>query len=571
MKAYKINTRFVLILSLVLLFSCNEDRLDLLPLGVVGDETFFATPDGPYQALYGVYRQLQYDGYSGTGEVVMGSCTSDDAEFGGEFGGGDQPEIQDICYFRMTSTTPLMRNYWTAMYQGIQRASTIIHKLPTASGVLISASEIDQIVTEARCLRAFFYFELNKAFGGVVVYDNIPDAAQITSIKRSTIKETFNFIEEELLDVADKLPDTRGTWKVTRGFANAVLAKMYLFESSYAKNYPGDARFAGCVERWEKVQEYTGKVINSPAGYELVGMEGQSYSTLFDENTNALMYMWTVEGENSPESIFEVQFIHDTRPLDQRWLGASQGDLGAVLTGQCSRYFPSQGVRWWVTKEGTALNKGGEGFGYNCPTQDFMDEMNTYFDSDPRINWWVGRPGDSIWVSINGIEQWVYMDFRESPTGMNHKKCHYIHPNYRGPNWDQNAGNIRLIRLADVILWAAEAEYHLGNEPAARAHVNKIRARARSNGAAANLGQPADFTSPITFYDIVRERRIELCFESHRYWDLVRWRLAEQEISGLETRWAGQVFFEPGKHEFYPIPQYDIDKSEGSIVQNPWY
>jgi hypothetical protein len=200
-----------------------------------------------------------------------------------------------------------------------------------------------------------------------------------------------------------------------------------------------------------------------------------------------------------------------------------------------------------------------------------MDEMNLYFPNDPRIDYWVGLPGDSIWEDVNGVQQWVYMDFRESPTGRNHKKCHYIHPKYKGPNWDQNAGNIRLIRIADVILWEAEAQFMLGNEPRARELVNMIRKRARMNGSEKNLSHPAEFTSPITFEDIVRERRIELCFENHRFWDLVRWNLADIEISGLITRWAGEIDFEAGKHEFYPIPQIDIDKSEGSILQNPGY
>jgi len=118
--------------------------------------------------------------------------------------------------------------------------------------------------------------------------------------------------------------------------------------------------------------------------------------------------------------------------------------------------------------------------------------------------------------------------------------------------------NWRILRYADVLLMAAEAYNKTDNDPAAQAELFKVRNR-------------AGFSDPITaigddlFNMIVKEREIELAFEGSRYWDLVRWGLAEQELS--------DIGFVKGKHEVFPIPKNEIiaNNAMTSADQNPGY
>jgi starch-binding outer membrane protein, SusD/RagB family len=120
---------------------------------------------------------------------------------------------------------------------------------------------------------------------------------------------------------------------------------------------------------------------------------------------------------------------------------------------------------------------------------------------------------------------------------------------------DNYRSNFVLLRYADVLLMAAEANAKSSDEANARLFVNQVRAR-QGTGLA-----PINSTGQALITDIYHERRVELAFEGHRYTDLVRWGLADQELSGLG--------FVAGKHELFPIPQIEVDAS--GMAQNPNY
>jgi hypothetical protein len=129
--------------------------------------------------------------------------------------------------------------------------------------------------------------------------------------------------------------------------------------------------------------------------------------------------------------------------------------------------------------------------------------------------------------------------------------------------------NVRLIRYADVVLMAAEAAIEIGNNGLALAYVNQVRTRARNSG---DTGFPADL-SAVSFEDIVHERRLELSMESSRFFDLVRWNLAEKYINGITLAAMGDGFtinFVKGKHEFFPIPEQELQKATGLVQYEAW-
>lgn len=560
----KIKTKLITFITFpFLLMGCNEDFLDKQPLGVVSDESLFATENGPLEALYGTYNQLQYDEFQGTGIWALGSCASDDAEVGGEFGGHDYEDAQQINEMTHHSVNTVCSDWWKTHYMGAFRASTIITNLPEADYV-ISEEEKDLYIAEAKFLRAFFYFQLAKVFGGVPTSEAPFQPDEIVGLERKSLNEVYTFIEQDLLDAAQVLPDVNATGRVDKGAANALLAKLYLFESSYAKNYPGDIRFEGMTQKWDKVKQHAEMVMNSSANYKLLGLNGETYESNYSPQTNALMYLFTCSGNNSEEAIFEVQNTYVAS--ENVWSARNELGFGENFYGQGTRFCVFNQCRNYIDDEGV-LQANAHGWGFNTPTSDFMDEMNAHFADDPRVDYWIAQPGDSLLISSGG-GTWVQYEFSQSPTGYHHQKADYVHPEIRGSEWWQQPYNVRLIRLADVILWAAEAEFEMGNNAQARNYLNMIRQRARNSG---TTGQPEELTGQVTLLDIVRERRIELCFESHRFYDLVRWRLADEEISGYDTFYGGVVEFEEGTHEFFPLPSIEIDKSGGSLEQNPGY
>ena len=122
--------------------------------------------------------------------------------------------------------------------------------------------------------------------------------------------------------------------------------------------------------------------------------------------------------------------------------------------------------------------------------------------------------------------------------------------------------NYTAIRFAEVLLWEAEALNELGRPAEAQAPLEQVRARARAQAEdPATALPPINTTGQQEMRDAIRhERQVELGFELHRFFDLVRWDIAADSLSG----------FEKGKHELFPLPQTEIDLNP-SLIQNPGY
>ncbi|HJY22183.1 MAG TPA: RagB/SusD family nutrient uptake outer membrane protein, partial [Hanamia sp.] len=185
------------------------------------------------------------------------------------------------------------------------------------------------------------------------------------------------------------------------------------------------------------------------------------------------------------------------------------------------------------------------GWGFIAPSTSFI---NAFEPNDPRLGY-----------TVDVASQNVYKIFGQ------------VTGNNKGN--DDAPSNKIYIRWADVMLWKAEALNETGAYPEAIAIINKIRQRARLSVNASGTLPPAgtlpdrDVTS--TNKDqiknwLVQERRVELGFESQRFNDLKRWGLAKSFLTGL-----GKNFQD--KNYLYPIPQGEIDKSGGTITQNPGY
>jgi len=535
----------------LILANCSEDFLETKPIALETTETFYYNQAGADAAITAVYSQLcSRDIWDKYYLMSMGSIASDDAEAGGA-NANDMPFwAQDIDkLIHLPTNIEIFEYTWAYMYKGIYYANIVLENIPGIKETDTEAdpARIDQYVAEAKFMRALYHFALCQIFGEVPMVDHVLQPSEFEQ-SRSSFKDLFDFMEKDLKEAAAALPTSYSgldVGRATKGAANALLAKILVYQSSYAKNYPGDSRFTGLTQRWDEALQAAELVINSNA-YKLVGVDGETYSTWWSPNTGGYRYAFTVDGDNCPESIFEIQNVQD----------------GLGWTSTRGNYFTIfSTVRGYFDASGTSVSWG---WGFNCPTQDLLD---AYEVGDPRVATTIGKSGDSVLVGTN---EWYEMDFSASPTSMSCRKYECSPDEYWGPkgDWQEGPMNLRVIRYADLVLFAAEAAFESGNNTKALEYINMVRKRARLSGGPSNT-VPADLTS-LTLDDIVKERRLELALEGHRFFDLVRWRLAEEKIDG--TQLLGGTFtvdYQAPKHDFYPLPDVEVTMSGQKLVQYP--
>ena len=262
---------------------------------------------------------------------------------------------------------------------------------------------------------------------------------------------------------------------------------------------------------WQQVYDLTKEVMNSGL-YDLAG----DYATI-----------WRESGKNNIESIFEIQ------------TGVTSACDGGIYN-----YSEFQGPRAGFARGWSDL-----GWGFGTPSQNLV---NAYEPGDLR------KDATIITIDNDGTTLWdgVRIPSKDSVEGQyyNYKAYHsQVAESYCG-NRGEMPKNIRILRYADVLLMNAEAAFNLGNTGEAKDNINLIRERAGLD--------PLD---AVTMDDIWKERRLELALEHDRFFDLVRQGRAAQVMTA-----AGKNFT-AGKNEILPIPQEQIDLTEGKLQQNPNY
>ena len=559
----------LLLMTPFILISCTEKFLDTELSGVSTADVYYSSVSGLSQLVVGTYSSLNPCAANlhnlDVMYVAFGSIASDEAEAGGEQGGNDIVDFQnwDKGIPQTTEPKAVSENNWAYNYKLIARANQVLEGIAfyrdnNSSINADSAAMLDQFEGEMEFLRAFAHFKMTQIYGGVPIIDHILGSSEY-GITRNTVAECLHFVQDRLIIAIDLLPEkseysAADLGRVTKGAAESLLAKAYLYESSYAENYASDSRFTGCENKYNLALTHAENVISS-GEYSLVGINGETFDTYWNQNgstiypvsTPGYRYIFTVAGENSAESIFEIQSVND--------------GLGYML---------SRGTYLTVYMAVRNTSIGTLGWGFNCPTEDLL---NAYEAGDPRMIVSIGQTGDQVYVN----DQWVTMDCMQSPTNMISRKYEASPDEYwtsksadgNGPN------NFPYIRYGDVVLMAAEAALKTNDNAKALDYVNMIRKRAR-NGAV--TGVPEDLSS-ITFDDIVKERQLELALEAHRFFDLVRWGKTDL-IQGQELqKWLGGVSqpspisndFTVGVNEFFPIPEVEIINSNGTLEQYNGY
>ena len=514
---------FLLFLS-VGFTSCQkaDDFLDREPISDVTEVLYFTNNQSIVFGLTAVYDVLQWEQAPSekySHEWVFGDACSDDAVPGGDnisFAGG----LLKLSKFQSgAETVAEVEGIWEKEYAGIARANYMIQKI---SEVSIDEEEFTQnkarYIAEAKFLRAYFYFELVKIFGGVVLFTEVPAPSEYNK-PRSSEQEIWKQIETDLLEASKSLPlkseykkDELG--RATKGATLSLLAKAYLFQ-----------------EKWKDAKETAEMVINSNE-YDLI----DNYQQVFE-----------VEGEHGMGSVFEINYSNQT-----------------------PSHFPLFVFEGSIIPHNSRYEKDPKnpGWGWNHPTQSLFDAFEA---NDWRRQATIIANGDMLYDGVTANNGKASYDTGEPTLYFNRKV--YI------PLKDKNTGgqpetgsptNTRVIRYSDVLLIHAEASYKADDEGSAKKSLNLVRARARKFSVIKNATLAGDATllpdvtasGQALLEAIWHERRVELGLEWHRFYDLVR----QERAATLLAKYG----FKEGTHEHYPIPLIAVQSTEGSVTSNPW-
>lgn len=498
------------LLTLMCFYGCVD--LDLQPLDAIIEEDFYKTENDFRGATFASYSSIQ-SLYATTEENLSAHNewwrvtiqTSDDME--SEVGG----ELYNYNKFRFLPDDNAF--YWTyvVLYQGVYRANKVLEKLEEENE--LSAEEKAQYEGEAKFLRAWFHFQSFKLWGGYapLMEETLTDFSNLAA-PNSTPEATLALILSDFKTASENLPDS---WDDSNlGRATAWAAKSYLGKVHLHKGDPGSA-----IPFFKAVYE-GGPYILMP-----------NYSLVFD-------YTY----ENNRESIFEVQFA------------SNSDDNGWVLDDFHSENF----------KATQGYNRGSdqdlyEGETY-YPTKLYTEATDT---EDPRYDVNVYRTGDTYygpWGDVETIED--LDDFSEG---------NHLLKKYRGKNIEKmgfvgvvDFNNERLFRYADLILLYAETL--INSDPAMATNlINEVRLRSYPNATPVPSGlSMTDLTEALR-----SERRFELAFEGHRYFDLVRWGIAQETFDALNTGTNDNLWSSKTANGLFPIPQKEIDRSQGVLNQIP--
>ncbi|WP_316840500.1 RagB/SusD family nutrient uptake outer membrane protein [Pedobacter gandavensis] len=551
---------------------CSKSFLDKNPQAelivpqLTTQEGVEATLTGAYGLLNGNTNGTWGNYGAAPSQWLLGEVTSDNAHKGSE--NGDQPNMNLLERHSPTSTNDNLENLWNRCFEGIQRCNNTLQilALVQATGKKFPDARANEIIAEARMLRAHYNFLLVRAF------KNVPLITEATTEPAvDNMKDIYPAIVDDLKFAVANL--TPASPKGQKGRVNQIAAKAYLGKVYlYQKNY------LGALPLFDDV------IASRP------GIESIPYANNFDVNT-----------EDGPEAIFAVQHSVGTDGS-----GGDNGNVGDMLNfpyngslpiSCCGFFQPSIDLAnsFKVNANGLPYLDGSYIINPYVSDRglDSAGKANYQVDKsipfDPRIDYTLGRRGVPFldWGDMAG-DEWI-RDFSNGGPFIAMKnviKKKDISGNTGPGNTNISGLNVNIIRLADVYLMAAECEIEVGSVPKALILVNRVRDRASklppikigaTDAAAYKVSPYLSFPDQTYARNAVRfERRLELSLEGHRFYDLVRWGIVKQRLNDYFSFEGGFFNYLQGivmedRDAYFPIPQTQIDRSKGILKQNPGY
>ncbi|WP_370476321.1 RagB/SusD family nutrient uptake outer membrane protein [Tamlana flava] len=494
----------------VMVFSGCESELDQAPISNRSAATFYNNETDFEQAIVGVYNALSY--HSGS-QFYLSEVRSDNVYIAGLAGVREWIPITNLS---RTLGNSITRTAWDAPYVGILRANTVLDKLNEAA--VPDQTTRNRMEGETKFLRAFFYFDLVRFFGGVPVIDRIITPAEALEIPRGTPQDVYDLIVSDLKSAITLLPNTPSeAGRPSSVVAKALLGKVYLTMSgpTYGISGPG----LGVDMKSDALTLFNDVISSGQFG------DVPSYATIFNSTS-----------ENNADIVFAIQNIND----------GTGGDKGIGTILPTLMYHES-----WARVH-LPFAGGSPSDGIVTPSNQVL---NSFEASDVRDDYSILRS----WVDDTGglstdamIVKYLDLDSNDEPIASTLPVDRF--------NWGVD---FPVIRYTDVLLMKAEILIQTGGS---QTDIDKIINDVRNR---AGLGTVSNVNLDV----LLEERRKEFYGEGLRFHDLVR----TGKVIDVMNAWiavddAADVMNQmEANFIIYPINQSQLEVSPGLYEQNPGY
>ncbi|RYE37085.1 MAG: RagB/SusD family nutrient uptake outer membrane protein [Sphingobacteriaceae bacterium] len=560
MKSYKIFT--VVFLLSCLIVSCKKNYLDRAPGIALDEEKVFSDPvqaarfaDNAYNYLINDY--IRFNDHRGSTSQASDEAVSGNSE-------SSVTTLNRGLYHDHSTSASLndMRDVWAREYAGIAITNKTLNKISAIPVAAIFPAA--RVEGEMRFLRAFFYFELIKRFGGVPLIIKVYDVNDDINLPRSTYDECVNFILADLEKAvtllqndADYGPSNYG--RATKGAALALKARVLLYAASPLNNPTNDK------VKWKAAADAAKEVIE----LSLYSLQA-TYTDLLNVPSSTEYIMIKVRGPRAIDGIFADYAMSPGS-------GGAQGQMD-----------PTQNHVDLYEMAATGKGITEAGSGYN-PQQPYVGRdprfyANILYNGAP----WQGKTIET-WAQYGTSGNLLANGKDYNPNSIIYTATRYYCKKYWPEVYNRIGGtsgttlfNYVFFRYGEVLLNYAEA-LNESDGPVADVYnsINQIRKRAGMPNLPASLDQTQMRNA------VRHERAIELAFEDHRWYDIMRWKngpdIVAKPIYGMNVikNTNGTFTYTPvllsstfQKVYFdymhrYPIPKVEIYKSKGILVQNP--
>lgn len=548
------------------LFAGCSDFLDMNPNGILDEESVSGVEQLD-KLVISAYSMLGNDHYDIPFNLwPYGNVRSDDAYKGGR----DESDIQDFHFYETSSN--ITANFgepdglWYNCYIAISRANNALRSLNNVSEQDFPNKKIR--IGECRFIRGHFYFLLKVLFKSIPYIDEtvaIENYGTISNIALSN-DELWQKIADDFKAAYDNLPESQGTdvGRANKYSAAAYLAKTYLYKA------------------YRQDEKHNVTEINAEDLKQVLTFSNEVMSSDYDLEDDFAYNFLPGSYENGKESLFAIQHSTDDGTLYGRLNFSDALNVPMKFSGSCDFQKPSQNlVNAYKTVNGLPEFSDYNKADYNANT----DKV------DPRLYHTVALPGvpykydkknifDESWTRNKAVYG-LYSSLKEN-VALNDPSSVLIDP------FRANTKNKIVIRYADVVLMRAEALIELDREKEALPLINEIRERAKKSTGLIDYAENVDialyvdnvncnWTKPYAREALRWERRLELAMESQRFFDLVRWGIADSVINTFYKEEAPKrtyyenAHFEKNRAEYVPIPQQQINFSKQVYKQNYGY
>ncbi|HVU94029.1 MAG TPA: RagB/SusD family nutrient uptake outer membrane protein [Puia sp.] len=514
-----------LFIAFASLAACSKKFVTLYPEGQVNEGNFFKSASDFQEALAGAYAPLRS---AANVAFYLEEMRADNTffDYNAKDRGGSGAE--ELAEFLDNSANTTIQTLWTADYQGIQRTNIILDKMASPPADMNDSAK-NQVIGQAEALRAHYYFELVRLFGSVPLYLHEVTDAKNAVVNRSPVDAVYTQIEADLTDALGRLsPPSKWpqSGAITRGMVATELGLVYLTLKQYDKAAP----------LFQSVTQM---------GYALL----PNYADVFK-----------TANKNSTESVFEVQYKSGT-------------------DGQASQFIyyfiPTTPATGGIL--GASANYNNTEGSWNIPTQDLI---NSYEPGDTRLDASIGVIKGHLNAQTDFIPDSVVsilanLDTAGKGYGYTTSLAHrfikkQFNPPYNTPLIYNTDDDWPVYRYSDVLMMLAESLNEQGQPGAALPYLNMVRMRAGLPAStAADQGSLRD--------TIAHERRVELAFENHRWFDLLRTGQAIPVMTGYGVlQKQAFPFLLPSSYNvapnklIYAIPFRETQVNPG-LGQNPGY